>query len=77
MKLKIDMLYPQEREWLGEMCGPQEYYLHTGFGGRGWNYRFDRTGYFLYISSDKIATMFLLKFSDKHRELHEDHDERV
>ena len=71
MKFKIDMLYPQEREWLGEMCGPQEYYLHTGFGGKGWNYRFDRTGYFLYIASDKIATMFLLKFGARHGELQE------
>lgn len=71
MKLKIDMLYPQERVWLGEMCGPQEYYLHSGFGGKGWNYRFDRTGYFLYIASDKIATMFLLKFGARHSELQE------
>ena len=71
MKLKIDMLYPQESKWLGEMCGPQEYYLHTGFGGRGWNYRFDRTGYFLYIASDEIATMFLLKFGARHSELQE------
>jgi len=55
-------LYPQEKKWLTEHAGPQEYYLHTGFGGRGWNYRFDRDGHYVYIADDQLATLFLLKF---------------
>jgi len=62
VKIKINGLYPQQKRWLREYIGEQEYYLHTEFGGQGWNFRWEQNSYQLYIADDRLATLFLLKF---------------
>jgi hypothetical protein len=63
VKFKISGLYPQQKQWLLENVGGQEYLLNSGVGGTGWNFRWEpRVGYQLYIADDRLATAFLLKF---------------
>jgi hypothetical protein len=63
MKLKIKGLYPQQKQWLLENIGGQEYYLHTGVGGKGWNFRWEpKGGYQLYIADEQLALAYILKF---------------
>jgi len=67
MKVKHPQLTPEQAQWLHHNVDLQRYHLHTGFGGRGWRFNQSRDGYYLEIDDDRVATMFLLKWSDHER----------
>ena len=54
------------RAWCIRNIGPEEYYIHTEFGGRNWVIR-KNTGTFvnkLIIANDKTATLAALALSE-------------
>jgi hypothetical protein len=61
-------IHPDKREdvrrWCEQNIAPQSFYIHTKYGGRGWQFTKSKTTWLwdLTIEDEHMATIAILKF---------------
>lgn len=66
--IPVSELNSRQEQWLSKNVGPRMFYLHNKQGGQGWVAKRERLPgsnkyWTLTFEDDKMATMYLLKWS--------------